>query len=144
MMVVMTDLLMKIVLDVADPRWEKVLRQAALDADCKSVTEYVRRLIEQSSDIPAAQAKAGIDELPPLGQTWGGVRETKGKTTKMVETGKTIETTKIADLPNSFPLVDDDDMKPARPKVQPMAPRQKTSVFQRNGAVIPPVSGAKK
>lgn len=44
----------------------------------------------------------------------------------------------------SFPLVDDDDMKPARPKVQPMAPRQKTSVFQRNGAVIPPVSGAKK
>lgn len=77
---------MKLSIELPD-EWGKVLRQAALDTDCRSVSEFVRRLIEQSPDIAQAQAKTGV-RLPDISRSWGGAREQDAHLAQDAQTSK--------------------------------------------------------
>ncbi len=63
----------RVSLDLPD-EWLKAIKQAALDADFNSSAEYIRHILDQSPDIRKAASKAGIKQLPSIGQSWGGQR----------------------------------------------------------------------
>jgi hypothetical protein len=54
--------------------WDKIIKKAAIDADCQSVAQFVQLLLDQSEF--ARLARQENPNLPPLlGLSWGGVKK---------------------------------------------------------------------
>ena len=54
--------------------WDKIIRKAAIDADCQSVAQFVQLLLDQSEF--ARIAREENPDLPPLlGLPWGGAKK---------------------------------------------------------------------